>query len=188
MRRAERRHSPTQYGLLHDLLLRNSGSRRPRHDRRHADQCGARQYIDLPQAARLQATGRADHGNRLFRQSVPQPVCGLDHDRGRRKQGIRRARNADERAHHVSGRAAHRSRGTPHPRHRSQCTRCGRREIRRFVPVRWTDQGRTHAPVHDLHRRQLHRMHHRHALLADRRAQIRQARARPRHALRRRAL
>ena len=36
--------------------------------------------------------------------------------------------------------------------------------------------------------RQLHRMHHRHALFADRRAQIRQAGARPRHALRRRSL
>ena len=41
-------------------------------------------------------------------------------------------------------------------------------------------KGEPHAAVHGLSGRQFHRMHHRHALLADRRAQIRQAGARPR--------
>ena len=60
--------------------------------------------------------------------------------------------------------------------------------LRRLVPVRRPDQGLADAAVHGLHRRQFHRMHHRHALPADRRAQIRQAGARPRHALRRRTV
>ena len=61
-------------------------------------------------------------------------------------------------------------------------------QFRRLVPVRRPDQGLADAAVHGLPRRQFHRMHHRHALSADRRAQIRQAGARPRHALRRRTL
>ena len=49
-------------------------------------------------------------------------------------------------------------------------------------------KGERAAAVHDLFRRQLHRVHDRHALSADRRAQIRQAGPRPRHHLRHRPL
>ena len=74
----------------HDLLLRNSRPRRPRDVRRHPHQCGRRQHLDLPQAARLHAAGRAHHGDRLGRQSVDQPVGrqhaarGLGESRDRR--------------------------------------------------------------------------------------------------------
>ena len=56
------RHSATKprYSALsaHDLLCRHPRSRRPRDDRRHPHQCGARQHLDLPQAARLRTPGR----------------------------------------------------------------------------------------------------------------------------------
>ena len=61
-------------------------------------------------------------------------------------------------------------------------------QVRRVAPVRRPDQGRAAAALHDLLRRQLHRMHHRHALPADRRTQVRQADARPRHHLQHRPL
>ena len=74
----------------HDLLLRNPGARRPRHDRRYPHQCGPRQHLDLPQAARLHAARRAHHGDRHRRQPVDQPV-GREHAaRGHGEPGDRR--------------------------------------------------------------------------------------------------
>src|SRR6478735_2523409 len=37
-------------GTGNDLLLRSTGAGRPGHDRRHQDQCRARQRLDLPKA------------------------------------------------------------------------------------------------------------------------------------------
>ena len=81
-------------------------------------------------------------------------------------------------------RAARRPRHPHLARDRRQGARSVRCDVRRFLSVRRTDCRRTHAAVHDLFRRQFHRMHHRHAVPADRRAQIRQAGPRPRRRLR----
>ena len=132
--------------------------------------------------------GAAHHGRGLGRQSVDQPVGGQHPARGMGKPRHRRARNADERAHHVSGRPARRSHHPPALRRRRKGARSLRREVRRLVPARRPDQGRAPSPVHALRRRQLHRVHAGHALSADRRAQIRQAGARPRDHLRHRSL
>ena len=175
-------------GSENDLLLRNPGAGRAGHDRRHQDQCRPRQHLDLPQAARLLQAGRTHHGGRDRRQSRRQPVGAVDPDRGHRGPHHRRTRDADERADHVPGRPAHRPRHPPGASDRRSRAEIRGRQLRRVVPVRRPDQGLADAAVHGLHRRQFHRMHHRHALLADRRAQIRQAGARPRHALRRRTL
>ena len=73
----------------------------------------------------------------------------------------------------------------PHlARDRRQGARSVRCDVRRILSVRRPDRWRAHAAVHDLFRRQFHRMHHRHAVPADRRAQIRQAGPRPRRRLR----
>src|SRR5450759_3050347 len=85
----------------HDILLRNSGARRTGDDRRHAHQCGPRQRLHLPQAARLYRARRADRGARLLRQSVVEPDGAQHAHRGRRKSRNRRTRNLDERADNV---------------------------------------------------------------------------------------
>ena len=78
---------------------------------------GPRQHLDLPQAARVRASpasaimALASAGNLSLSQSVRQHP-----DRGHRESGDRRARDADERADHVPGGAAHR------PRRSARCT------------------------------------------------------------------
>ena len=104
-----------EHETFDDLLLRNPGARRPRHDRRHAHQCRPRQRLHLPQAARLHAAGRAGDGARLLRQPLAQPDRALDAHRGREQSGDRRTRDVDERADHVPGGAAHRPRRSQHP-------------------------------------------------------------------------
>ena len=167
--------------ISYDLLLRHPGSRRPRHDRRYPHQCGARQYFSVSQAAGLFQPGRAHHGDRRLRQPVAHPIGRLNRDRGLGEPGDRRARDPDERAHHVQGGATHRARDPHAARHRGRGAGSVRGQVRPRVPVRRPDQGREAAAVHDLRRRQFHRVHGRYALPADRRAQIWQAGARPRH-------
>ena len=173
-------------GIGNDLLLRSAGAGRPGHDRGHKDQCRPRQRLDLPQAAYLQQAGRAHHGDRQRRQSCDQPVGAVDPDRRARGPPHRRDRNASECADHVPGGTAHWPGDPQRSRHRRRRAAVRGHQFRRLVPVRRPDQGLADAAVHGLPGRQFHRMHHRYALLADRRAQIRQAGARPRHALRRR--
>ena len=55
-------------GTGNDLLLRNSGTGRSRHDRGHPHQCRPRQRLDLPQAAHLLQARRPHHGDRQRRQ------------------------------------------------------------------------------------------------------------------------
>ena len=94
--------------------------------------------------------GRAHHGDRLGRQPVDQPIGGEHPARGLENPDDRRDRNADQCSDDVSGRAADRTRDPPAARHGRRGTGGLRREIRRLLPVRRTDQGRAAAAVHAL--------------------------------------
>jgi putative proteasome-type protease len=72
--------------------------------------------------------------------SISQSVVSILRE-GWEKPRHRRARNADERAHHVSGRPARRSHRPPALRRRRKGARSLRREVRCLVPARQPDQG-----------------------------------------------